>query len=71
MTIEQAMTYCFNDEPYQGENRKWFSSKEAAEEYSESLKHLWSEGLGQIYGPFVSNEQPTADRWWEVSYKND
>lgn len=67
MTLEQAMTHCFRDEPCGGEKRKWFSSKEAAEEYSESLKSLWPEGLGQIYGPFISSKV-FWERWWEVSY---
>lgn len=66
MTLEEAMTFIINDQPHNGENRKWFSNKEAAETYSESLKDLWSEGLGEMYGPFVN---PQNVRWYEVSYK--
>lgn len=66
MTLEEAMKHCFNDAPFENEKRKWFNNKEAAETYSESLKALWADGLGQIYGPFVDAKNKT---WYEVSYK--
>lgn len=68
MTVQEAMTYCFNDEPHEGVKRKWFSNKEAADTYSESLKDLWSEGLGLVYGPF-SGKMRVPETWYEVSYK--
>jgi hypothetical protein len=52
MTLEQAMKHCFRDEPHGKQKRKWFNNREAADTYSESLKHLWNEGLGHIYGAF-------------------
>ena len=66
MSLEDAMTFVINDEPYMGESRKWFSDKDAANTYSESLKDQWSSGTGQVYGPFVGR---TLGKWWEVSYK--
>ena len=58
----------FNDEPCNGQKRRWFSTKDAADDYSESLKELWPEGLGQVYGRYVGKQSPTGE-WWEVSYK--
>ena len=81
MTLESAMEYCFKDKPCKvgsaanntekTENRKWFNNNEAADTYSESLKDLWSEGLGLVYGPFVNNKivLDGNNTWWEVSYK--
>lgn len=71
MTLEQAMSYCFKDEPHKGEKRKWFSNHEAANIYSDSLKPIHNEGLGLIYGPFANSKTVNTFpyKWWEVSYK--
>jgi len=58
----------FNDEPHNNQKRRWFTTKDAADDYSESLKALWPEGLGQVYGRFAGKQSPTGE-WWEVSYK--
>lgn len=71
MSLEVALLFCFKDEAYEGERRKWFSNKDAAETYSESLSHLWVEELGYIYGPFCNSKVVSSGNhyWWEVSYK--
>jgi hypothetical protein len=69
--VKEAMQHCFSTEPHNDEKRYWFDNEDAADTVSESLKHLWDEGLGQVYGPFCNYEvvEEAPHRWWEVSYK--
>lgn len=67
MTLAKAMTYCFEDIQDNEDKRKRFSNKEAANTYSESLKHLWPDEIGLVYGPFINAK--INGYWWEVSYE--
>jgi hypothetical protein len=48
-----------------GEPTYQFTDKEAANDVSEQLKEEWERGFGQVYGPFLLEDQRT--KVWEVT----
>lgn len=54
-----------NDCPV-NESRLTFATKDDAYDASEHLKEYWGDGLGLVYGPFIT-EVPKYKKWFEVS----